>query len=135
MTAEEAKTKRDAGEAKLKDSLQLVEKWLKEGKGYIGDHTLDKPTIADLLAYCELGQLRLAHLFDFKDYPSVTKWLDTMAKVSKHDETHQVYNGLIKSLEAPKETAATTTTTSTTTTGTGAGHTTTGTGAGHTASS
>lgn len=48
-------------------------------------------SIADLVCYSELGQLMFANLFDFKDFPRTTRWLQAMAEVPFHDTIH-AYN-------------------------------------------
>jgi glutathione S-transferase len=50
-----------------------------------------QPTVADLACYAEVGQFRIAHLFDFSPYPRTTRWLDLMAEVPYHDTIH-AYN-------------------------------------------
>jgi len=51
----------------------------------------DSASVADLVCYSELGQLRFANLFDFKDYPRTQRWLDAMSTLSDHDTIHE-YN-------------------------------------------
>ena len=51
----------------------------------------DSASIADLVCYSELGQLRIANLFDFDGYPKTQRWLDEMTTVSHHDTIH-AYN-------------------------------------------
>ena len=50
-----------------------------------------QPSVADLACYSEIGQFRIAHLFDFAPYPRTTRWLDVMAEVPYHDTIH-AYN-------------------------------------------
>ena len=51
-------------------------------RGYLRDSAgflcADHPTIADLAAYEDLGQLRQANLYHFEDFPRVREWLETM---------------------------------------------------------
>jgi len=49
------------------------------------------PSIADLVCYSELGQLQIANLFDFGDYPGTLRWLSRMSEVPYHDTIH-AYN-------------------------------------------
>jgi glutathione S-transferase len=49
---------------------------------------LDTPTIADLAVYADIGQLLILGLFDFKPYPSLTRWLRELEKVKGFEETH-----------------------------------------------
>ncbi len=48
-------------------------------------------TIADIACYGELAQLTWARLFDFRDFPKLTRWLEEMAKLPAHDAAHR-YN-------------------------------------------
>lgn len=48
-------------------------------------------SIADLVCYSELGQLKMANLFDFKNFPKTTRWLQAMSEVPYHDTIH-AYN-------------------------------------------
>jgi glutathione S-transferase len=48
-------------------------------------------SVADLVCYSELGQLRMANLFDFAGYPKIERWLDEMTTVPCHDVIH-AYN-------------------------------------------
>eukprot|EP00667_Euglena_gracilis_P023530 EG_transcript_26591 len=54
-------------------------------------------TLADLLAYPEVGQLhpRFCNLLDFTPYPNVSRWVEAMAALPEHDAAHQ---GLVKFL-------------------------------------
>jgi len=56
--------------------------------------TSEKPTIADLNCYAELGQLYLLDVWDFKDHPNVERWLKDMGKIEKHDDCHKVLLGV-----------------------------------------
>lgn len=44
------------------------------------------PTIADLLCYCEAGQLVELGMYDFRDYPNITAWLGRMQKLPGYKE-------------------------------------------------
>ena len=48
------------------------------------------PTIADIAACVDIGQLQLGYtgLFDFGPYPRVRAWLDAMRAVDGYDEVH-----------------------------------------------
>jgi glutathione S-transferase len=54
-------------------------------------------SIADIIAYCEVGQLQptFFDLWDFNGYPNIQRWLQTMMKQPMHDEAHK---GLVKFL-------------------------------------
>ena len=57
--------------------------WLGRGGDYIaGSH----PTLADLIAYEEVAQLRFLNLLDFAPFPRSDAWLARMAKLPSHDE-------------------------------------------------
>lgn len=62
--------------------------WLRQ-QGFLVD---DKPSIADLAAYVELGQMRagFTNVFDFSGYPNVAAWLERMAALDGHDDVHVV---------------------------------------------
>ena len=48
-------------------------------------------TAADIMCYAELGQFVFANLFDFSDYPKLTRWLAAMREMPFHDVIH-TYN-------------------------------------------
>jgi len=86
LKAEEAKAKIDNGTTKLKNALQLLnDHYLKEFK-WIGGKN---PSIADLNAFCEIGQLKHLGLFDFSNYPNVQRWLTQMEGCPAHNEVHK----------------------------------------------
>ncbi len=64
-------------------------------RGYLGDDSsflcAGHATIADIACYEELGQLRIADLFDFEDFPKVRRWLDAMQELPFHEQAHR-YN-------------------------------------------
>ena len=47
------------------------------------------PTLADVACYEELGQLDLANLFDFSEYPVTQGWISRMRDLPYHDELHR----------------------------------------------
>jgi glutathione S-transferase len=51
----------------------------------------DAVSVADLVCYSELGQLRIANLFDFAGYPKTQRWLAEMTSIPHHDTVH-AYN-------------------------------------------
>eukprot|EP01104_Vermistella_antarctica_P005875 TRINITY_DN165_c1_g1_i1.p1 TRINITY_DN165_c1_g1~~TRINITY_DN165_c1_g1_i1.p1 ORF type:complete len:411 (+),score=92.18 TRINITY_DN165_c1_g1_i1:95-1234(+) len=76
----------------------LNDVWLGEGKPFLVDlnesapkgtaRDVGRPSIADLLAYCELSQLRLLD-YDFSPYANVVKWQKRVrASVPGHDDVH-----------------------------------------------
>lgn len=56
----------------------------------------DAPTIADLAAYTEIGQLQpgFTGVFDFAPYPEVSRWMDRMKQFPAHDDAHVVLTAL-----------------------------------------
>eukprot|EP01083_Nonionella_stella_P266239 900899_1 len=69
--------------------LKVIEnEWLSYNDYIVGN----KLSIADLLCYEEVVQLRWWNLIDnfSSKYPNIDKWLDRMQKVPCHDEVHQV---------------------------------------------
>lgn len=46
------------------------------------------PTIADLLAYCEIAQASQMGICDYKGLPRVQKWLQAMQSLPFHDDVH-----------------------------------------------
>ena len=71
---------------------------------YIGSKDFlcgEGPTVADLLAYGDLGQLQsqFLDLVDFSAYPKLEAWLSRMRALPGHDEAHE---GFTKFLGHPK---------------------------------
>jgi len=96
LKPEEAKAKYDPGSEKFRKSLQVLnDTYLKESK-YIGG---SKPSIADLNAYCEIGQLKILNWFDFDNFKHVQRWLKAMEQVSLHDDVHQALFGFAEKLK------------------------------------
>lgn len=63
----------------------IVNAYFLEGAPYLcGDH----PTLADITCYQELAQLRMANLYHFDNFPTVSSWLDKMALLPYHDVAH-----------------------------------------------
>ncbi|CAM9136497.1 unnamed protein product, partial [Ectocarpus fasciculatus] len=61
--------------------------FLREG-GYVNG--MQRPTIADLVAYSELGQLlHFDILPDFNDYPAVQHWAELMSAIPYYDDVHK----------------------------------------------
>ena len=56
-------------------SVRILDQWLNQNAYLV---TKDHPTLADLLCYCELDQLKALNLFDFTDYPHVRDWIARM---------------------------------------------------------
>ena len=66
--------------------------WLAQSRFLVGDHV----TIADFMAYSEIGQLQscFTNLFDFSEFPNVQRWLGEMRSVDSHDDVHTVLSEL-----------------------------------------
>jgi glutathione S-transferase len=61
--------------------------FLADGKFVNG---MDQPTIADLAAYCEIGQLTTMHVFpNLEMVPEVEAWAKKMQQLPFHDDVHQ----------------------------------------------
>ncbi len=62
--------------------------WLADAPFLAGD----APTIADLAAYVEIGQLQpeFTNLYDFEPFPNVRRWMDAMKGLAAHDDVHVV---------------------------------------------
>ena len=71
------------GLEEVKPVLTLVEDWLSKSSFITGD----APTAADLLCYCELGQLKELGLFDYKPYPKISTWLGKMQKLPGYEQS------------------------------------------------
>ncbi|MBV13405.1 MAG: hypothetical protein CMC52_04875 [Flavobacteriaceae bacterium] len=73
----------------FKNGLNALEtQWLNNNTFICGDN----PTIADIAAYVEIGQLQkqFTNLFDFQPFPNVSRWLKDMTQVKGHDDVHLV---------------------------------------------
>jgi glutathione S-transferase len=78
-----------AARATLTRALQTLETgWLARSRFLAGD----APTIADLAAYVEIGQLQpeFTRLYDFSAFPNVRRWMDALKQVDGHDDVHVV---------------------------------------------
>jgi len=92
ITVADAKALTEKCKTNLPKSLTILDAHLKEHKWVGGAY--EKPTIADLNCYAELGQLQLLDIWDFKDHPNVERWLKDMAKIEKHDDCHKTILGV-----------------------------------------
>ena len=72
--------------------MQMLELWLTKTTYLVSN---DHATVADLLCYCELDQLKAMDLFDFTSYPHLKLWMEKMEKLPKHEETHRSLNRLV----------------------------------------
>ena len=73
--------------------MKDLDKLLANGPYICGDSL----TLADLLAYGDIGQLqpKFFDLLNFDPYPNVSRWLQTMRALPYHDMAHE---GLVKFL-------------------------------------
>ena len=66
------------------NGLKAMEtQWLANNQYLTGD----SPTVADMAAYIELGQLKkeFTNTFDYSEFSNVSRWLDDMTKLDGHD--------------------------------------------------
>ncbi len=71
-------------------ALQIVDNMLADTDFLSGDHL----TIADIVAYEELGQnqARFANCTDYRPYPHIRAWLQNMGELPYHDEAHAIWS-------------------------------------------
>lgn len=75
--------------ATLTRALEAIESgWLASSPYLVGE----RPTLADMAAYVEIGQLRpeFTKVYDFEPFPNVRTWLERMASIEGHDDVHVV---------------------------------------------
>ena len=75
------------------NGLKAMEtQWLANNQYLTGD----SPTVADMAAYVELGQLKkeFTNTFDYQGFSNVSRWLDDMSKLDGHDDSHLVLKEL-----------------------------------------
>lgn len=83
VEGEEAKRQEFA----VKNLKTFASTFLADGKFVNG---MDQPSIADLAAYCEIGQLTAMHMFStFEIIPEVQVWAKKMQQLPHHDDVHQ----------------------------------------------
>ena len=85
----------------IKKAFQAIEDgWLSNSLFLTGENV----TIADISAYVEIGQLQsiFTNVFNFENYPNISRWLGDMQKVDCHDDIHAALYELGDiSVEAP----------------------------------
>jgi len=91
ISADVAKAQIDKAKKVFPSQLAILEAHLKDHKWIGGSY--EKPTIADLHAYTEIGQLQFLELWDFKDLPHLRRWIADVEKLPKHDQVHKVSKG------------------------------------------
>ncbi len=83
----------EAARKTLTHALKALEQgWLADSRYLTGDEL----TIADMAAYVEIGQLQpcFTNVYDFADFPNVSRWLADMQAIKAHDEVHVVLTEL-----------------------------------------
>jgi len=67
--------------------FRQFEAWLSASKFLCGD----QPTIADLVAYCEIGQCapEYCDLYDFSPFPSIQKWMEACKQIPGYAASHE----------------------------------------------
>jgi len=70
--------------------------WLKDRK-YVA--STDDLSIADLVACCELMQLKLIN-FDFTPYPKVTEWMERVMAKKEMQKVHEKFDRVKKAMDA-----------------------------------
>jgi glutathione S-transferase len=83
----------DAARKTLTAALRTLETgWLANSTFLTGEH----PSIADMAAYVEVGQLQpqFTNVYNFDAFPKVQQWLSHMQQVSGHDDVHVVLTEL-----------------------------------------
>ena len=70
-------------------TLKTFEKVFLAAQPFIGG---SNPSIADLLAYCEITQMDLINGMhrDASKFPVLSAWLNRMSALPHHDEVHKV---------------------------------------------
>ena len=60
------------------------------GGGFICGN--DTPTLADVAAYCEIGQCskQYCDLIDFKPYPNIRRWMNACKKIPGYESSHEM---------------------------------------------
>eukprot|EP01126_Amoeba_proteus_P062744 TRINITY_DN8578_c0_g1_i3.p1 TRINITY_DN8578_c0_g1~~TRINITY_DN8578_c0_g1_i3.p1 ORF type:complete len:150 (-),score=41.71 TRINITY_DN8578_c0_g1_i3:49-432(-) len=74
-------------------SLEMI--WLNNETNYISGVT--KTSIADLLCFCEVKQLVDWIPWSLQSYPKLLTFMNTMNKLSGHDQVHEKYHQLLRS--------------------------------------
>ena len=71
-------------------TLEIIDGMLAESGHIAGP---GGPTLADIVAYEELGQNQAAYAncTDYAPYPNIGRWLETMAALPAHDTAHAVW--------------------------------------------
>jgi len=80
-----------AQSAAVKIATNFERIWLRHGRNNSNCSYIvgDTPTIADLLAYCELAQVTQMNIMSYKEFPVLEDWLQRMSGLPHHDDIHQ----------------------------------------------
>ena len=72
------------------NALKIIDSMLARSTFIVGD----RPTLADISAYEELGQnqSRYANCTDYSPFVHIRRWLDQMAQLPAHDEAHEIWH-------------------------------------------
>jgi len=79
--------RQEAARKTLENALAALDSgWLAESRFLVGDGV----TLADFAAYVEIGQLKagFTNLYEFTEFPNVSRWLGDMATIDGHDDVH-----------------------------------------------
>jgi len=78
-------------------TLRVIEQWLSKSKWLCGD----RPTVADLSCYCEIGQcsdeytgLFSIHGVDLTPFPRIREWLAECEKLEGYERSHALLKKL-----------------------------------------
>ena len=83
----------ESAQRNLTRALEALDSgWLAGSRFLVGDG----PTLADLAAYVEIGQLQpqFTNVFDLSAFPNVQRWLKDMTQIEGHDDVHVVLTEL-----------------------------------------
>ena len=80
--------KLERGQAAAREIFALIERGYFRGTTYL---CAEQPTIADIACYEEVAQLHWAGLFNFGEFPKLSRWLDAMTQLPHHETAHR-YN-------------------------------------------
>lgn len=78
-----------AARTTLTNALHVLDQgWLENSRFLAGA----EPTIADLAAYVELGQLQpgFTNVYDFEPFANIRRWLEDVKQIDAHDTVHVV---------------------------------------------
>jgi glutathione S-transferase len=79
----------------IKFSQKMVNKVMGSFEATLSRHKFvvgDIPTIADLAAYCEIGQCTEEYcgLFDFSNFPNIRRWIADCKNIEGYTESHKM---------------------------------------------